>query len=58
MKHLLKGAATTAIVLVISLVVHVVCNVNGISLYTPTTGTLSAVCAVFIYNWLLKKEKS
>jgi chromate transport protein ChrA len=58
MKHFLKGLAALAIVLVISMAIHIFCNMNGISLDNSImTTVLSACLAVFIYQQLIKNEK-
>ena len=58
MKHLLKGAAVTAIIMIVLMVIHIFCNMHGIDLDPLMTGPASAVCAMFIYNGLIKKEKT
>ncbi len=57
MKHFLKGAAAMAIVLVISLVIHVFCNMKGINLDQTVTSIVSAMLAVLVYHILIKNEK-
>lgn len=58
MKHFLKGAAAMAIVLVISLVIHVFCNMKGINLDQTVTSIVSAMLAVLLYHILIKNEKN
>lgn len=58
MKHFLKGAAAAAIVLVISLVIHVFCNMKGINLDQTVTSIVSAMFAVLVYHILIKNEKN
>lgn len=58
MKHFLKGAAVTVIVLVVLIVINVICNMNGIELDSVSTGTVSAVGAMLIYYGLTKNEKN
>lgn len=58
MKHFLKGAAAVAIVLVISLVIHVFCNMKGINLDQTVTSIVSAMFAVLVYHILIKNEKN
>ena len=58
MKHFLKGAAVVAIVLVISLVIHVFCNMKGINLDQTVTSIVSAMLAVLVYHILIKIEKN
>ena len=57
MKHLLKGAAVTAVVLIVLMAIHVFCNMKEIQLDIVVTGTMSAVCAMLIYHGLIKNEK-
>ena len=56
MTHFLKGAAAVAIVLMISLGIHVFCNMQGIGLNTTVTATVSAMCAVAVYHVLISNE--
>lgn len=58
MKHFLKGAAAVAIVLVISLVIHIFCNMKGINLDQTVTSIVSAMLAVLVYHLLIKNEKN
>lgn len=58
MKHLLKGAAVAAVVLVALMVINMFCNTNDIHLDQTATGTISAVCAMLFYHGLIKNEKS
>lgn len=57
MKHFLKGAAVTAVVLIVSMAIHVFCNIKGIHLDSVSTSTMSAVCAMLLYHGLIKNEK-
>ena len=57
MKHCLKGIAAAAIVLIISLVIHVFCNMNEINLNTPLTAIASAGLSIAIYHLLIRNEK-
>lgn len=57
MKHLLKGAAAVAVVLIISMAIHVFCNVKGIQLDQALTSVALAGCAVALYHVLIKNEK-
>lgn len=57
MKHLLKGVAVTATVLIILMAIHIFCNSKGIQLNQVATGTISAVCAMFLYQALIRNEK-
>ena len=58
MKHLLKGAAVMAAVMIANLIISIVCNMNGIELNSTVTGTVSAVSAILIYHGLTKNEKN
>lgn len=58
MKNFLKGTAIMVIILVVLIAVNVACNLNGIDLDAPATGTVSAVSAMLIYEGLTKKRKS
>ncbi len=58
MKHLLKGAAVAAVVLVALMVINMFCNMYDIHLDQTATGTISAVCAMLFYRGLVRNEKS
>ena len=58
MKHLLKGAAVAAVVLVALMIINMFCNMYDIHLDQTATGTISAVCAMLFYHGLIRKEKS
>ncbi len=58
MKHLLKGAAVAAVVLVALMVINMFCNMHDIHLDQTATGTISAVCAMLFYHGLIRNEKS
>lgn len=58
MQNFLKGTAVMVIVMIVLIAVNVACNLNGIDLDAPTTGTVSAVSAMLIYEGLTKKRKS
>lgn len=58
MKHFLKGAAVTAIVLIVLMIIHMFCNIKGIQLDQVAIGTISAVCAMFIYQGLIRNEQN
>ncbi len=58
MKHLLKGAAVAAVVLVALMVTNMFCNMHDIHLDQRATGTISAVCAMLFYRGLIRNEKS
>lgn len=57
MKHLLKGAAVTAVVLIVSMIIHIFCNMHDIHLNQTVTSTVSAVCAMLLYHGLIRNEK-
>ena len=57
MKHLLKGAAVAAVVLIALMVINIFCNRNDIHLDQTSTGTVSAVCAMLFYHGLIRNEK-
>lgn len=58
MKHLLKGAAVAAVVLIALIVINIFCNMHDIHLDQTATGTVSAVCAMLLYHGLIRREKS
>ncbi len=58
MKHFLKGVAVMVIVLVVSMVIHVFCEMHGIHLDTVVTGTTSSVCTLLLYQGLIRLEKN
>ena len=57
-KHLLKGVAVMVGVIVVNMIINIVCNMNGIDLNSTVVGTMSAVCAMLIYNGLIKNEQN
>lgn len=57
MKHLLKGAAVAAVVLIVSMIIHVFCNMHDIHLNSTITSTISAICAMLLYQGLIRNEK-
>ena len=58
MKHLLKGAAVAAVVLVALIVINMFCNMHDIHLDQTATGATSAVCAMLFYHGLIRNEKN
>ena len=58
MKHLLKGAAVAAVVLITLMIISIFCNMHDIHLDQTATGTISAVCAMLFYHGLIKNEKN
>lgn len=57
MKHVLKGAAVMAGVIIVNMIINIICNRNGIDLNSTGMGTMSVLCALFIYDGWIKKEK-
>lgn len=58
MNNFLKGTASVAIVLIVSLAIHVFCNMKGISLDTTATTVVSASFATLIYHvWTKNKDQ-
>lgn len=57
MKHFLKGIAVIVLIMIVSMAIHVFCNMKGIELNTVVTSTVSAVSAILIYHGLIKNEK-
>ena len=58
MKKLLRGAAVTVVVMVILIVINVICNMNGHELDSVSTGVVSSVGAMLIYDGLTKNKKN
>lgn len=58
MKHLLKGVAVMVGVIVVNMIINIVCNMNGIDLNSTAQSTTSSLCAVLIYDRLIKNEKN
>lgn len=58
MRHFLKAAAAVAIVLIVSLAIHVFCNMKGIQLNQVMTSVASAGCAVALYHVFIKNENN
>ncbi len=57
MKYFLKGAAVMVGVIVVNMIINIVCNINGVDLNSSIMGTMSAVCALLIYDGLVKNEE-
>ncbi|MCI8939209.1 MAG: hypothetical protein HFH12_04365 [Dorea sp.] len=58
MNNFLKGTASVAIVLIVSMAIHVFCNMKGISLDTVVTAVVSASFAISIYHvWTKNKDQ-
>lgn len=58
MRHFLRGAAVTVVVLIVLVVINVICNMNGHELDSVSTSVVAAVGAVLIDNGLTKNEKN
>lgn len=57
MKQFFKGAAITAVILIVFMGINVICNINGINLDSVSSGAVIAVCAVLIYRASTSNEK-
>lgn len=57
MKHFLKGAASVIVILIVSMAIHVFCNMKGIHLDQVMTSVVSAGCAVALYHILIRNEQ-
>ena len=58
MKHFLKGAAVTVVVMIVLIVINTICNMNGYELDSVSTGVMASVGAMLIYGGLTKNEKN
>lgn len=58
MKHILKGAAIMAVVIIVNMIINIIGNMNGVDLNSTATATVSAVCAMFIYDGWIRNEKN
>ena len=58
MKHLLKGAAVAAVVLIVLMAINIFCNMHDIHLDQTVTGTVSAVGAMLFYHGLIRNDNS
>ena len=58
MKRILKGIAVMTGVIIVNMIINIICNMNGIDLNQTLMGTTSAVCAMFIYDRLIKNDKN
>ena len=52
MKYFLKGVAVTVGVLIVSMAVHVFCNMKGIELNTVVTSTVSGSWCYVDLSWI------
>ena len=58
MTNFFKGVGSAAIVLIVSMAIHVFCNMKGISLDTVVTTVVSASFATLIYHvWTKNKDQ-
>ena len=57
MKHFLKGAAVTVVAMIVLIVINMICNVNGHELDPVSTGVVSSVGALLIYEGSIRNEK-
>ena len=62
MKHFLKGAAAVAIVMAISMLIHIFLNIKGIDLNRYINNVVEVILtsslATLIYHALIKNEKN
>ena len=58
MKNIIKGIVVVAVITIVSLVIHVFCNMHGVDLNSTATGTVSALCALLLYQGLTRNEKN
>lgn len=62
MKHFLKGVASVAITMIISILIHIIFNTMGIDLERYINNyaeiMLSASCATLIYHLWIRNEKN
>ena len=56
MKHFFKGAAVTVVAMIVLIVINMICNVNGHELDPVSTGVVSSVGALLIYEGSIKNE--
>lgn len=57
MNHFFKGVIVIAAVMIVNMVLHIICNRNGVDLNSTVTGTVSAVSAMLIYHGWIRNEK-
>ena len=57
MKHFLKGAAVTVVAMIVLIVINMICNVNGHELDPVSTGVVSSVGVLLIYEGSIRNEK-
>lgn len=57
MKHFLKGAAVTVVIMIVLIVVNIICNMNGHELNSVSTSVVASIGGMFIYDRLIRNEK-
>ena len=58
MKRFLKGAAAFAISMIVNIIIHVICNMNGVDLNDSIGTTMvTVICTLLIYHGLTRNEK-
>lgn len=57
MNHLLKGIIVMVGVVVINMIISIVCNQMGVDLNSTVMAAPSAICALFVYDAWIKREK-
>ena len=57
MNHLLKGIIVMVGVVVINMIINIVCNQMGVDLDATVMAAPSAICAMFVYDAWIKREK-
>ena len=57
MKRFLKAAAALVIIMIIDIIIHVICNLNGVELNSFVTTFAAALCAILLYHLLIRNEK-
>ncbi len=58
MKNSFKAVVVGAGVIIMNMIIHIVCNMNGIELDSVVTGSTSAVLSMFIYQAWIRSEKT
>lgn len=56
MKRCFKGAAITAAILIVFMLIHIFCNMHGINLDAVSNSAVTAVCLMLIYRSLTEKK--
>ena len=47
-----------AVVIIVNMIINIIGNMNGVDLNSTATATVSAVCAMFIYDGWIRNEKN